>query len=456
MPRASSLLFGLCTVSLVACGAAPAAPDSGGALDSGGDVGLPVDGGCGPGTCAARRDDARDVLSTRLELDLAARTGIATIRLVGSTTSTAASFEAGDLTITSVTDGTTDLLFAAASGRLDIGVPASADPATLVIRYAFQGHTMFDGWLPASGVTFLWPHFCGNLYPCRSSPSDGASFELAVTGVEAGAIAVFPPAITTEAPPYMPAIAVGDYTYRALGTTPAGTEVGVYYLPGGDADATTGTRGLAGYFAFYESMLGEYAFGDHVASVAAPWGPGAYGGMEHHPFWHVASAAMASPDVHAHEAAHGWFGDGVRITCWEDFVLSEGLASYLAARAIESVDGAAAGDAIWADYAAQLDAVVASGDTIALPDATCDAIDIAVHPLWSSVPYMKGAFFVRAVERLVGRAALDAVLRSFYEAHVGRAAHMEELIDAIETATSADLTTLEDAWLRSMGHPVLP
>jgi aminopeptidase N len=33
-----------------------------------------------------------------------------------------------------------------------------------------------------------------------------------------------------------------------------------------------------------------------------------------------------------HEAAHGWFGDGVRLRCWEDFVLSEGTASHLDAR----------------------------------------------------------------------------------------------------------------------------
>src|SRR5213592_1754219 len=108
--------------------------------------------------------------------------------------------------------------------------------------------------------------------------------------------------------------------------------------------------------------------------------------MEHHPYWHVAKDAMSDEETQAHEAAHGWFGNGVRIRCWEDFVLSEGTVSYLAARALEKVGGAAAGKAVWDSYQLQLDAAVMNGDTIALPD-TCNAIDIISDPLWSSIPY---------------------------------------------------------------------
>jgi aminopeptidase N len=50
--------------------------------------------------------------------------------------------------------------------------------------------------------------------------------------------------------------------------------------------------------------------------------------MEHHPYWHV-SGAQRNLLVNAHEAAHGWFGDGVRPRCWEDEVVSEGVADYL-------------------------------------------------------------------------------------------------------------------------------
>lgn len=44
-------------------------------------------------------------------------------------------------------------------------------------------------------------------------------------------------------------------------------------------------------FDWLETTYGEYLFGDEVGSVSVAWGPGAYGGMEHHPYWHVASGA---------------------------------------------------------------------------------------------------------------------------------------------------------------------
>ena len=65
-------------------------------------------------------------------------------------------------------------------------------------------------------------------------------------------------------------------------------------------------------------------FGSKAGIVSVAWPAGAFGGMEHHPFSHVAEAAMDSEETLVHESAHGWFGDGIRIGCWEDFVLSEG------------------------------------------------------------------------------------------------------------------------------------
>src|SRR5205823_4702688 len=97
-----------------------------------------------------------------------------------------------------------------------------------------------------------------------------------------------------------------------------------------------------------------------------------------------------------HEAAHGWFGDGVRIACWEDFVLSEGMADYLSARAAEAAVGPDYVKLVWTSYKNTLDQIVANPDwdTVALPD-TCNKIDLLHDKLWSGVPYVKGAFFMR-------------------------------------------------------------
>src|SRR5262249_20747325 len=161
-----------------------------------------------------------------------------------------------------------------------------------------------------------WPYFCGNLFPCHSRPADGTTFTLSLGDVPAGSTAVYPHEIAEEAPPYMLAFAVGGYAKQTLGQTANGTQVSVYWLPGRKTAELAGTKHLAKIFDWYERTLGPYAFGDDVAAVSVVWGEGLFGGMEHHPYWHVAKDAMDDEETHAHEAAHGWFGDAIRLRCW--------------------------------------------------------------------------------------------------------------------------------------------
>ncbi|MDC3958173.1 M1 family metallopeptidase [Polyangium jinanense] len=404
----------------------------------------------GPIPVAPTENLDRDILSTALALDVTAMTGEATIDLAPAG-KPGASFEVAGLVIQSVEDASGQLEYAVQDGRLDVGVKESAENTTLQIKYAFTTQKNFDGYL-AEELTFLWPRFCGNLFPCKSVPSEGVKFEMTLSGVPMGKDAVFPAEIPADAPTYMPAFALGEYTHVALGTTTAGTKVSVYHLPGEEAAATEGTKDLAAVFDWLEKTYGAYSFGGEVGSVSAKWGPGAYGGMEHHPYWHVGSDSMNDPVTHAHEAAHGWFGNGVRIACWEDFVLSEGTVSYLAARGLEAVGGTAVGEAIWSDYQTQLDAVIMEQDTVLMLD-TCNTIDLITHPLWSTVTYMKGAFFYRAVEAQVGRDKLDAALAKFYGTFKNRAARMQDMIDTIEAETGADISVHVNGWLKGLGKP---
>lgn len=427
-------------VVMAACGG----DDDGSNNPGGADAGPPP---------AASEDWQRDILTTHIELDLGLGTARAIITLAGSE-STGASFETGDLIIEGVTGpGGAELMTADSAGQLDIGVPASAEPVEITIDYRFRNHGDFDGWMSGSGVTFLWPYFCGNLFPCKSDPSDGMTFSMSVTGQAAGLDAVYPTEVSADAPSYMPAVAVADFTEIDLGTTTDGTQVVAWHLPGQDDDTAAGTENLLAVFEFFEQTYGSYTFGDKVGSVSANWGGGNYGGMEHHPYWHVSSGSMSSEEVHAHEAAHGWFGNGVRIECWEDFVLSEGTVSYMAARALSQ-----SGVDLWPSYGCELAAYCDSAtmNTIALP-STCGDIDILNDPLWSGVPYMKGAYFFKEVADVIGADALDVVLADFYQAHVGKAARMDELIDAITAAHPGDAAAVDDladTWLRQLSCPI--
>lgn len=403
-----------------------------------------------------------DTVAADLRFDLETRRGTARLTLAPPAVLPAFPvpdvwLAVGDLTVEGVEGPAGPLAFRVTrqpriGRRLEVTLPPGGPgPRTLEIRYRFETHQDFDGLLP-NGATLLWPYHCGNLFPCDPDPGDGFRLDLSVEGLAEGDVLVAPDEIPADGPPYMPAFAVGDYSYRSLGTTGAGTEVGVWTLPGVRQSTLLGATDLVAVFDWYETTYGPYLFGDRVASVIVDWPQGGFGGMEHHPFWHISRGSAGDRVTHAHEAAHGWFGNGVRLRCWEDFVLSEGVATYLAARALEAVRGPAEGELIWRVYRRDLEEAVAAGDTEAWP-STCNEIDILRHPIWSQIPYLKGAFFLRAVEAEVGRPALDGALRELYRKHAGEAATMAELLATIRQGTGFDPGELAESWLHSRGIP---
>lgn len=390
-----------------------------------------------------------DVASTRLEVDVSKRRGKATIAI--APTARTISLEAAGLTIHGVTGaGGAALPHRVEAGRLEVDLPSLA-AQQIAVDYSFEVQSEFNGLLK-NGSTNVWPYHCGNLYPCDSRPSDGLTFELAVTGVPAGQTAVFPDSIAADAPPYTLAWAVGSYTCQDLGATPAGTAAKVCWLPKGKTKALAGTKDLVAVFDWLETHIGAYTFGDQVGSVSVAWGEGAAGGMEHHPLWHISRDEMGDPLVHAHEATHGWYGTGVRIACWEQFVLSEGTTSYVSARALGAVAGQEVEDQIWADYKQLLLDTLAEEDILAWPEG-CGAVDILEDGLFSDIVYMKGAFFYRAVAEQIGADKLDEVLAAFYRDHVGKAARMETMLEYIQDVGGFDPTALAELWLRSKGNP---
>ena len=376
-----------------------------------------------------------DVTDVQLSFDLAGDSGEATVKLA-STCNGAVSLAVKGLLDVKV-DG---LVHRLESGRLDIvGVPDGG----AAIAWRFQRHDSFSGFTKR-GSTVLWPEFCSNLYPCHPSMTDGARFTLSVTGLKAGEKAVFPALIAQDAPAYMPAFAVGDYTYHKLGVTKAGTEVGYWTLPSTAEAASKGLSDLPKVFQWFEETLGPYSYGKKVAGVAVDWGL-QYGGLENHPYWHVSKLAMGDVTVHAHEAAHGWFGSGVRLSCWHDLVMSEGTADYLAAEAIEAVQGKEAAEKMWKAYQAHVDQKVKVGQDMVVWPAGCGDVDSA-KDLLKQLLYKKGALFWRSVAEKIGKKALLKALGQFYVEHRNKAAKLSDLLKYIE-GLYGPLTPHVDKWL---------
>lgn len=393
----------------------------------------------------------RDILSTSLDVDLATSSATANLR-VDTSTARGLTLEAQGLEIEGVRSANgASLEHVVSGGKLYVNIPGGRWPTNVLIDYTFETQHENNGWLGASTVT--WPSFCGNLFPCHSNPADGTTFELALSGVPEGETAIFPASIDADAPPYMLAWAVGNYECQGLGQTDAGTNVKVCWLPRGKTAALAGTANLVSVFDWFETVLGPYMYGNDVAAVSVNWGESGAGGMEHHPYWHVDDSSMATEETQAHEAAHGWFGDGVRVACWEDFVLSEGTVSYLAAHAIGEVVSQEAEDDIWAEYQTILDDAVATEEHTNAWPRGCGNIDLIRDHYFTNIPYMKGAFFYRAVAREIGEDELDRIFSVFYAAHAGEAMHMQDMLDTIESESGFDPTNLATHWLRNSGDP---
>ncbi len=397
---------------------------------------------------APAANPARGISATELAFDVSTFAASAKLTFEPSTAA-GATLEVGDLVIDSITlDGAAVLSQADTTRKtIDLGIDASEAPITVEIAFHYKNHPGFTG-ANANGFTLLWPYYCGNLFPCHSQPSDGTAMTLALTGVPAGKVAVYPTMIT-EAPSYQVAWSIDAYTELPIGTTSAGTQISAWYRPTELAAAQAGTANLVAAFNWFETTIGPYRFGNKVATVSVKWGPGQYGGMEHHPMWHVSTSALGDEETNVHEAAHGWFGDGIRIECWEDFVLSEGAVSYLAGRALDVV-APTEGAGVWSGYATELSGI--PGTAKVWPQS-CNSIDILKDNLFSNAPYMRGAFFYRAVALKVGATKLDEALHSFYMAHAGKAAHMADMLDTIKAVTGYDPTTCADMWLKSTTKP---
>ena len=398
-----------------------------------------------------------DIQEVALSFDLSQNRALADIRLLSNQSEVA--LQADTLDIIQVKSNGDSISFVQEDGLLWLDVEPNTDQS-FQITYSFLDRDLydFDGWMPDQGITFIWPYYCGNLYPCNPDTRDGISFSVDVQLAEGDARTVVAPSHhIPEAPPYMPAFAVGDYTELFVGTSQSGIEVYAWYLDGDDGleDAEYGVLNMVESLNFMEETYGSYPFGDVLGTVEVDWGDDSYGGMEHHPFFHVGMYDFWNEEAQIHELAHAWYGDAVRLECWEDFVLSEGTVTYITAKTLQEV----AGYDLWAYYVEDfLDAICAGEDynTVVLPEG-CNDIDFENDDLWSLATYMKGACFYEEVGDIVGEDVVDSIISEFYQEHQYTSATMEEMIDLIHEYASPEqresINTAVQDWLLQYDCP---
>lgn len=216
-------------------------------------------------------------------------------------------------------------------------------------------------------------------------------------------------------PCYLIALAVGDLRYRKLGKN-----CGVYAEPGLIADCAYEFKDLPSMIGAAERLFGKYQW-DQYDLVVLPYSfP--FGGMEN-PRLTFANPTLLTGDrslvsVIAHELAHSWSGNLVTNATWNDFWLNEGFTVYIENRIMEELEGPAVADMLALIEFQELQSEMSEIAAGKYPEDT--RLKLALEGRspddgMTSVAYVKGAFFLKTLEKKVGRKKMDSFLQAYFK-----------------------------------------
>jgi aminopeptidase N len=217
-------------------------------------------------------------------------------------------------------------------------------------------------------------------------------------------------------------------------------------------DAMPGPFARAGDItAWLSRLVGPFPYAKlaHVQSSTR------YGGMENAGAIFYADGLFAPGRMReslvAHETAHQWFGDAVTTATWPHVWLSEGFATYYAARWFEHAHGAEA-------FARELAAMRATVLRAAVTD-TKPVIDTTLgddlSELLSTNVYQRAGYVLHLLREEIGDRAFDDAVRAYYVAHRHGTATTDDFRRAAEAASGRPLDWFFDQWLRRAGLPTL-
>ncbi len=336
-------------------------------------------------------------------------------------------------------------------------IPISKNDSIVEINY----NTTKDGialqWLTAEQTAgkkmpYLFTQ-CESIYartliPCQDAPANRITYNATIK-VPKGMMAVMsaknPTAKNPEGvytfemelpiPTYLIALAVGDIEYKAIDK-----RCGVYTEPIMLAKCANELSDMPSMIAAAEKLGGPYPWGKYDVLVCPPSFP--IGGMEN-PRLTFATPTIIAGDkslvsLIAHELAHSWSGNLVTNSNWNDLWLNEGFTSYFEKRIMEEITDKEYTEMLWEIGYQDLQADLKEfkkenwNDTRLKVDLKNREPEVA----FSSIPYDKGALFLRTLEEAVGRDTFDKWLKNYFATHkfvpmnTGMAVkHMEENLD---------------------------
>ncbi len=159
-------------------------------------------------------------------------------------------------------------------------------------------------------------------------------------------------------------------------------------------------------------------------------------------------------EIIAHEMAHMWFGDLVTMAWWNDLWLNESFASWMAAKATDTLYPEWA---IWTQFIA----------TDVAPGMSLDGLENS-HPiesevrnpsevsqLFDAISYEKGASILRMLEQHIGPDAFRQGLNTYVTTYAYSNAEGADLWRAMADASAQDIPGMMSSWITQVGYPVV-
>jgi len=157
--------------------------------------------------------------------------------------------------------------------------------------------------------------------------------------------------------------------------------------------------------------------------------------------------------LQAHEIGHQWFGNLVTQSTWTDVWLSEGFATWIAAKMMDEEQPA---DRKHINLVASREAImVADGGATSHPVRREMHNRAELDTVYDRVPYQKGGAILLMVENWLGEDWFQQGLRKYLADHrLGNATTLD-LEEALKASAEDDPTAVMESFLNTTGVPAM-
>jgi aminopeptidase N len=151
-----------------------------------------------------------------------------------------------------------------------------------------------------------------------------------------------------------------------------------------------------------------------------------------------------------HEMAHMWFGDLVTMKWWDDLWLNESFAEYVSTYVTAT---STRWPEVWTSFCNIEKTWAYRQDQLATTHPiAADIPDIeAVSTNFDGITYAKGASVLKLLAAWVGEESFFAATRAYFAKHAHGNTTLQDLLDALETASGRDLTAWTQQWIQTAG-----